>query len=470
MSDCRLSSPRGRRAAGRWGLTGRLLGRAVTGTSDEPDRGADANPKDDADSVDEAADRTSGSSDRANEADRALGARISVPPDDAIGGRPERQVLVVGETAVGLTLALLLRRAGYDPLVASSDAEPSRSGVTYLPPATLAVLAAVDAAAAVRERGVAVDGVSVRQNDTEAATDAAVPGGLDGVETPPVLVRTRALRRALDARRPARQRDDGTRVAALSPRDDGVAVEFDDGVVEWFDAVVDARGVDAAGHLPDRPRPDRAALVQYETPAPLPADTPGENWTLDRWDSGTVVQRLPRPDGGGGMVRVTAPDPEREDESIAGRREAPLPDATGLATALDGVEPTTVRQARLPERSPDPRWWGSDRVAACGAAAWPVAPATGFRIPLGVEDALAFVRAVARADRPASAVVDAYATSRARRLATLSRTAAAVESDHGYPVPDAAESPLATAALLRTVALGFALSDSLSALQRDGVR
>ncbi|WP_152436548.1 FAD-dependent oxidoreductase [Halosimplex carlsbadense] len=390
-----------------------------------------------------------------------------MPTDDAIGGHPDRQVLVVGTTVVGAALALLLRRAGYDPLVVAGGDTPSGSRVTPLSPWALAALDAVDVGATVRSRAVAVRGVSVQGTDSTAPTDAAAVGDLPAGEASPALVRTRGLRRALEARLDGRRCRRDTPVAELSAREDGVAVEFTDGVREWFDVVVDAGGLSPPLHPGGRRRAEPATLVQYETGTD---DGRGGDRIRERWHDAALVQRLPDPGDAREWVRVTAPAPDRDSAADDPLPETVVPDDVAVPTGLDGAESTTVRQVRVFDRSPSPGSWGRGRVAACGPAACPVAPATGFRTALGFEDALAFVRALTRSDRSASAVVDAYASGRARRLATLSRRAGAARSDHDYPVPDAAASPLAAVGLLRTVALGPALCERLAALGRDGVR
>jgi 2-polyprenyl-6-methoxyphenol hydroxylase-like FAD-dependent oxidoreductase len=389
-----------------------------------------------------------------------------VPTDDAIGGYPDRQVLVVGATGVGAALALLLRRAGYDPLVVAGEGAPARSRVTALTPSALATLDAVDAGSTVRNRGVAVRGVTVRDVDSTAPTDAASVGDRSATEASPVLVRTRGLRRALEARLGDRQRRRETPVVALFPREDGVAVEFADGVREWFDVVVDAGGLDPSFRPAAPHRAESATLVQYETETD---DGLGGDRIRERYHHAALVQRLPRPDESRECVRVTTRVPDRGPASDDLAPETALPDDVEVPTGLDGAEPTTVRQVRVPDRSPPPGFWGSGRVAACGPVACPVAPATGFRTALALEDALAFVRVLARSDRSASAVVDAYAAGRARRLATLVRTAGDARSDHDYPVPDATASPLAAVGLLRTVAFGPALCERLAALGWKGV-
>lgn len=400
-------------------------------------------------------------------ADRSDDRAVRVPTDDAIGGHPDRQVLVVGTTAVGAAIALLLRRAGYDPLVVTGDDAPVRSQVATLPPSALAALDAVGVGETVRSRGVAVRGISAQGLDSTAPTDAASVGDQSAAGASPILVRTRRLRRALEARLDDRQRRRDTPVAALSSREDGIAVEFADGVREWFDLVVDAGGLDPSVRPMGRRRTERARLVQFEAGTD---DGRGGDRIRERWHDSALVQRFPDPGESCEWVRVTAPAPDRGSAGDHPTPETVSTDDAGVPTGLDGAEPAAVRQVRVPDRSPSPGSWGTGRVAVCGPVACPVAPATGFRTALGIEDALGFVRAATRTNRPVSAVVDAYAAARARRLATLVRTAAAARSDHDYPVPDAAASPLTAVGLLRTVALGPALCERLAALGREGVR
>jgi 2-polyprenyl-6-methoxyphenol hydroxylase-like FAD-dependent oxidoreductase len=173
---------------------------------------------------------------------------------------------------------------------------------------------------------------------------------------------------------------------------------------------------------------------------------------------------------------VTAPRPalatvansENGEESLGTQR---LPDEV-RERALEGIETssTTVRQVRLSDESTRRKWWGSGRVSFCGSAACPLAPASGFAVPFGIEDAVTFVSELGRGARPVAEVVAAYAADRKRRLTRLRRTTEAGQFDPEYPTLRSAESTLASLRTLRQVALGSFLGEPMPAVQREGFR
>ena len=387
-----------------------------------------------------------------------------VPTDDVISEHPDRQVLVVGDTIVGLALTLLLRRAGYDPLLVSEPNRPVPSRIASLCPPAIGVLDAIGVGTAIREYGTAIESVSVR--DSAPASEA--PTVLSRETTPaetPVLVRRRRLRRALDAQRPADQRGGNRTVETLSQEDGGLAVEFEDGIREWFDVAVDASGCAASLHTGcDAPPFD--VLGQYE----LPTETEATRHQLrEHWRPEAFVQQLPAPNGPGSVLRVTAPQPDIETaldwDSWEGIRPAESGDAV---SEHDGREEATVRQVGLSDAAVTREWWGSGRVACCGAAACPIAPASGFDVTFGIEDAIAFVTALTSSARPVPAVVDSYAAGRERRLTTLRRTVEAARSAHAYPIQRSVQSPLAAVGTFRAVTLGSFLGAPMASIQRDG--
>ena len=392
-----------------------------------------------------------------------------VPDEDVLGRNTDRQVLVVGGTVAGLVLALLLERAGYDPLLVAGPERSAPSRLAYLWPPALRVLDAIGAGTRVLDHSV-VDSVSVRSQDGETAVRSR---DRDAMAAPPVFVRTATLSRLLRARLsdgPERRFVDG-----LSRRDDGLVVEFDDGVREWFDAVVDAGGATATLR-PGRRGRDATTLLQYEAPVDGAAVP---NRLRERWTSDALVQCLPRPDGDGSLLRATAPAADSAATSAVGGSQAGdvtdhVGDVTdhagstsGLPDELAGVEPNRVPQAGL-SADPDPGRWGDGRVASCGGAAWPLAPASGARVSLGVEDALAFVSQLARGPRSTADAVAAYATRRVARVGDFRRRATAVRTDHDCSGPGSHPSWLAALGTLRTVALGPLLGGEAAALQRDG--
>ena len=381
---------------------------------------------------------------------------------------------MVGETVVGLTLTLLLRRAGYDPLLVGGTGSPVPSRLTYLCAPALRVLDAVGAGTRLRERSVTVDSVSVRQVAPPEESRAVLARDGPPEETRPVVVRTRWLRRVLEERLPEEQRRAERAVDTFSRRDSGLVVEFGDGIREWFDVVVDAGGGGTSLRPAGRDPPKHDALAQYDTL--VESDALPRNQVRDFWYPDAFVQLSPRPNDPGGMLRVTAPrsaiatalESETVGNSIG---EGVVVDALGgIAPERVETESTTVRQVRLSDGVGRREWWGDGRVAFCGPAACPLAPGSGYGAWFGIEDAVAFVLELNGRGRPASDLVDAYASGRNRRLAALRRTAEAARPDHEYPLPRSAHPALASLGVFRHVALGEFLGERLRAVRGEAFR
>ncbi len=398
---------------------------------------------------------------------------VQLPDDDFIA-ETDRQVLVVGDTVVGLALTLLLERAGYDPVLVAGPQTPDPSRLASLWPPARQVLDA--AGVDVEAFSCAVDSVAVRPGPREETTVLA--RGPDA-PAPPVFARTTTLRRRLAAHLPdARGVQDRT-VDSVSRRDGGLVVGFDDGVREWFDVAVDASGWGGPLRAGGDPSPGTdggtgtvTPLTQYEVPVEAGTARNGTSASgfarvHEVWQPGALVQSLPRPGGSGYLLRVTT---THDTPAVpAGTVRETLPETAARVPDLSDVEPAGVRQVASLPADPARSWWGRGRVAFCDGAACPFPPASGVRVSAGIEDALALVSQLARGPRTTAEAVDAYAARRARRVGTLARSAAAARTDHAYPVPDHTQPGLATLGLLRTVALGPFLGPPVAPLQREGV-
>lgn len=370
-----------------------------------------------------------------------------VPTDDLIGSTPDRQVLVVGDTPTGLALTSLLRAAGYDPVLAGAAAVPTTSRVAFLSPAAMEVLGSLDAGAALLDSGVVVDAVAVgsaRGGDHVASTVRRRPG--DAGRAPAVTVPTAALSRTLDDGLPAGATARDRTVGSASAEDGGVAVRFDDGVREWFDLVVDA----GAGSLRAETRGvgagDPTTLAQYEAIV----DDPAHGEVRDVWVPDGLVQWVPASSGGDTLVRITtaATGSAPVERAIRTTRDRPaVPDAPGFGA----FEHETVRQGRLPEATVPQGWWGSGRIARCGRAACPTAPAAGVGPSLGLTDALGLVAVLARDGAVVPEAIDTYAASRARRFDGVRRAAAG--SDRASQVPESTSEPMRSLGALHAAAL-----------------
>jgi 2-polyprenyl-6-methoxyphenol hydroxylase-like FAD-dependent oxidoreductase len=387
-----------------------------------------------------------------------------VPTEDVIGHSGDRQILVVGDTVVGRTTAALLGRAGYDPLLAAARNRPVESRVAVVWPPALQVLDALGAGQRVRDSGVRIAELSVRSCETPPDAETTLSRATGGRDGPPVLIGRRDLRRALAHRLP----DHGTArsVDSVLRQGDGVVATFADGVTEWFDLVLDASGGGQSVGTDGRETTECPEVRQYETLVETDAAASPGLWEC--WHPEAFVQWLPVPEESSALLRVTTSrtdDPASLSGDLTDGRWAK--EGVALDRALHDVEPTPVRQTTLPDAALAGSWWGADRIVACGTAACPVAPASGCRVSLGIEDALAFVTELTRGPQSVDAVVETYGARRVQRLKRLRRTAADARSGHAYPAPTG-EGPLATLGALRTVALGPFLGSGLASLQREG--
>ena len=373
-----------------------------------------------------------------------------VDRNDVLRGSRDRQVLVVGDTTVGRVLTGLLGRAGYDPVLAAAAGESVESRATVVDARAFDVLAAAGVAEGVRDRGTALVAVSstwLRGDGREPASSVArVPHD----RPRPVAVETTAVRRVVDAEcGTARAATDRT-VDAIVRAEDGVEVAFENGVREWFDAVVDVAGARLSrGSRP--PRGEAASLRQYETRVAVRSEASTE--LRDVWTEDGLVQCVPMGDATATLLRVTTPASDRwsalPDATVTDR----LPeDVAGLSAALSGVEPTEVGQRRLRDDDPDPEAWGRGRVMRCGVAASPTAPASGLALSRGIADAGALVSALTRSRGAIEPAVDAYAADRARATATA-RPDPAADVTRSQPTSAVADDALRALATDRRLAL-----------------
>jgi 2-polyprenyl-6-methoxyphenol hydroxylase-like FAD-dependent oxidoreductase len=370
-----------------------------------------------------------------------------------ISEHPDRQVLVVGDTIIGLFLTLLLRHTGYDPLLANGTERTFSSRLAHLCPSAIRTLAILGVP--VRECGTTVNSVSFRTATSQNEHSATLSREMEASDTPSLVVSRKRLRNALEERLPMEQRSTSRTVERLTRRDSGLRIEFENGIREWFDVAVDAGAGGNSFRSVRSDTPTVGTLAQCEFPSGT--DTPARHHLHDRWRSGAFIQELPTPDSTGRLRRVTAPQSDigivlEEENWVA-------PQLNGGATDIAGdVESggLCVRQTQLLDDDVKPIWWGTGRVAFCGQAACPVAPASGFDLTLGVEDAVAFVSELTSV-RPVTDVVEAYSAERARRLGTLRQTLEAGHSEEMYSVQRSLRSPLASLAALRSVSLGSIL-------------
>ncbi|MBB6646176.1 FAD-dependent oxidoreductase [Halobellus ruber] len=383
-----------------------------------------------------------------------------VPTDGVIAPSHDRQVLVVGTTPTGLTLARLLRAAGYDPVLARGSDATHPARITYLPPAAVEVVGALDLGERLLDRARRITRATVRvargDGDRRGEPGGSEPGTPD--RAPPVVVPTRTLRRILRDGIDDAAVADGRTVGSLSPGDDGVAATFGDGVRECFDLAVDACG---AATRPEH-GVKRRSLVRYE--ATHSAGSGGSAVEEVRGPA-VAVRRLPGVGGTDAVVRITTSETEATVDGI--RRRVAADDRVPFdVPGADSLEGVRSEFAPLPEPPLPDRWWGCGRIARCGPAACPAASAAGMGAALGITDALGVVWALARTESAVRAAVDGYSARRAQRLTGL--RSAATAGDRAAAAPDPPDSGLESVYALRAIGLEPFFGTAPTALHTAG--
>ncbi|WP_276274006.1 FAD-dependent monooxygenase [Haloarcula litorea] len=382
----------------------------------------------------------------------------------------DRQILVVGDTTVGRTLTLLLQRAGYDPLLVRDAGRSAESRTTFLCPPACRALRSLGLTPTLTDEGVPIRRVSVRRDTPGSRQETTLSAPAESGAARPVAIETRDLGDALAEQLPNRQRCTDRALAAVSTGDDGLAIEFEDGIREWFDVLVDTSGDGLARQFAADRSPEQEPLVQYETS--VAAETLPSNQLRETWRPSALVQVVPTSEDSTAILRLTAPratlPSSDEDEAIRTFVEETTAElATGPVSVDDFERATTVRQVRQPDEHAHSAWWGTGLISVCGPAC-PTAPASEFTTWFGIESALALVSELTGADRPASDVIETYSTRRLRRFRSLRQTLREVRRDHEYPVPDSAPEPLDTIGEFRQLTLSRFLDERLRSLQRDG--
>lgn len=375
--------------------------------------------------------------------------------NDSLADSSAKQILVVGDTLAGTALTGFLRRAGYDPVLVRGGHSSGTSRRTCLWPSTLRMLGALGLEPPVGDDCASIERVVVGTEGQGGETTTVRSDG-SGLAAP-ALADTESLRRAL-AHRLLDGRAEQRTVESVARRNNALEVQFADGVREWFDIAVDAtRG----GSLRQSGRASASTLQQYE----LRVDDSDATTTAirDLWHRTYLVEVLPAPAGTGQLLRLTSQRP------VSGRALSTALSPTArsdrsLADELAATDPVAVRQTPLPTDEVSTDWWGSGHVSACGSAAFPVAPASGFRGALAIEDAWTLVDSIVRHADAVPTAVQRYAQRRSKRLTSLLRAV----TDHAardYPLPDDLPDPLSNVGRLRVGALAAGWSPAVAAVQ-----
>jgi 2-polyprenyl-6-methoxyphenol hydroxylase-like FAD-dependent oxidoreductase len=384
--------------------------------------------------------------------------------DDAIGTQPDRQVLVAGDNITGQILVLLLRHAGFDPLLVPTNNASSKSQLVYLWPAAARTLKFVGVDLSESEDGTTIDSIFVRNTIYEGkSTVESRPS--EATEALPTVIPTAELHRLLEEQSP-KQHSLDRRIETLSYRDDALLVEFTDGIREWFDVVIYADYFGGSPWTRESECRDTGQLTQRE------ARINGERQSsvtelVDMWYSDGQLQYVPQ-NTGNDLLRVTTPHkatPESIKQALGTDLLSDKPDK--MVGQLCEAEPISVQQVVVDDQAIDSDWWGDRRICYCGQAACAIAPASGFGMSFGIEDAIALVTELTQNDRSVPEATTAYANQRAQRLQMLLRTTNLVQSDQTYLSSLPSEPPLETIGLLRRVSLAPLFDGTLQSVLWD---
>lgn len=342
--------------------------------------------------------------------------------------RDDRQVLVVGDGVAGLAVTATLHRAGYDPVLLA--------GGDRAPPSRLAMLHPVGRTLLDR---IARPGTAPLECGTTRSDEADRPVYIsaDSVDTRLTAVVPDDAVRADELRRLER---DG----------EALRVQFESGVREWFDLVVAAGGPHSTVRAIRESSVETVDATQIEARVATDENVGGgtEAWTDDG-----LVEVLSSRDGDP-LVRFTT-DCAVDDSSPRRLRRA-----LARVDRLDGYDLTDTVTRTVTQVSADGQW-ADGRVAYCGSAACPQAPATGLRTTLALADARVLADELLGGPSSVETAVGSYAR---RRDSHVRAMRASVRSD---PTPDTAtpgDDPLAT--IRRDRAAGVGDCDTLRRVDR----
>ena len=385
----------------------------------------------------------------------------------AVGGLPDtdrtRQVLVVGDGVPGLALAAFLERSGHESTLVQTPASQTESQVRTVWPPGMRLLDEIDAADHVREHGEPLETVDVASMASDGGHDTVLSVNAD--HPTPVVATSETVREALRSRIEPATTVLSTAVAAVTPHDASVEVEFQNGVGEHFDLVAGADGAPSPLRATFDGEPQETeAFTQIEIPL---CETPDiDRRPSDVWLDDAVQQYLPAPSGClEGFLRLTAHGAGRDPSALASNLDGSMGSLPEMATDPDGSDAGANLATDVHHATGTSADWGEGRIAYCGPAACPVAPATGIQTALGLEDAWVLADELVRGSGRTAAVVERYGQRRRRRIRTLHRRASAADAHHDYPIGDA--EPQRSLTRLRATTLASFCSGSLAELQQD---
>jgi 2-polyprenyl-6-methoxyphenol hydroxylase-like FAD-dependent oxidoreductase len=329
---------------------------------------------------------------------------------------PDRQVLVVGGGIGGLATAAFLRHNGLSPVVVTGRngvSETDRDVVLWN--STVVLLDELDVAADLVASTPSIRRWLVRRDAGEVERLTNTHDG----QWPCVAVGRAHLCELLRSRLPA----DSVRLSKTPSRlegaDDGLSVEFDDGVREQFDVVVGADGVPSwvRGARFDTEPPAAWGTTSWDVRAGGRLGAP--ETVTELWTAGGLV--VSGPPGTTGRLRFVTTALPREDPDPDAAADLLSRTVPPEAFAGDGVAPSalSVVDGRADYGVRSDRWIAG-RVALVGDAARSFPPPLPLDPSLAVEDAYVLADELATAETSFTAL-ERYAHRRRGRRRALER-------------------------------------------------
>jgi len=318
----------------------------------------------------------------------------------------EFQILVTGGGLGGLATANFLSRAGVNPVVVErAEQFDSETAPVELWPDALTVLSWLDVEAPVRAAGSEVQSLTRRGSDGTVCTEQEADDHAGYV-----TIRYHRLRDLLRETLPAETVRTGTQVRHIEEDEYGVAVEFENGVTERFDAVVGADGTRSTVRAETKSRrPIQLGTTSGACPLNPSPDVEGSIEELTR--TGAFLRIVPT--GDEVWACFTVPSGASADR----------PESAVTHLADDSQVLTTDM---LPEMRSEVCLWTDvrvesdfqtgQRVVLIGDAAHARHRLTGLGPMLALEDAVELMSALAQPDVALSDRLTAYATRRRERV------------------------------------------------------
>ncbi|HYO51213.1 FAD-dependent monooxygenase [Archangium sp.] len=340
-----------------------------------------------------------------------------------------RRILIVGGGIGGLTAALALRRAGFEPVVfeQAHALQPVGAGIQLSPNATRALIQLGYGAGlrAIASSPQALEARSWRSGRRIFST----PLGercLEAYGAPYYHVHRADLHALLSQALGPEGLRLSARCTGFAEEGDGVRVEFEDGSSEWGDLLIGADGIRSITRTvafgPEQPRFSGNVAFRAVIPARSVEGLPLERNTTAWWGPGKHFVHYFI--SGGSQLNCIAVVPSRtwsvESWSTEGTREELLAEFEGWHPLVQAVIRATGRVFKwaLYDRDPLPRW-SLGRVTLLGDAAHPMLPFQAQGAAQAIEDAMVLASCLSRHAEQPRVALEAYERIRKPRTSRI---------------------------------------------------